>query len=129
AAPTGFRCPWSPASAARPGARASTGRRCTSRPTRRCMSTSAGGTPPRRGLAKHRSKLPATEGTVLQASFFERDTRLVARDLLGKLLVRELDGTRLWGRLIEVEAYLGPDDLAAHSKGGRRTARTEVTFG
>jgi len=80
-------------------------------------------------LAKPRSKLPATEGTILEASFFERDTRVVARDLLGKLLVRESDGQRLWGRLIEVEAYLGPDDLAAHSKGGRRTARTEVMFG
>ncbi|TMD35711.1 MAG: DNA-3-methyladenine glycosylase [Chloroflexi bacterium] len=66
---------------------------------------------------------------MLEASFFERDTRVVARDLLGKLLVRESDGQRLWGRLIEVEAYLGPDDLAAHSKGGRRTARTEVMFG
>ncbi|TMC85485.1 MAG: DNA-3-methyladenine glycosylase [Chloroflexi bacterium] len=80
-------------------------------------------------MAKLQSKRPATEGTVLEASFFERDTRVVARDLLGKLLVREVDGTRLWGRLIEVEAYLGPDDLAAHSKGGRRTARTEVMFG
>ncbi len=65
----------------------------------------------------------------MDTAFFERDTRVVARDLLGKLLVRELNGTRLWGRLIEVEAYLGPDDLAAHSKGGRRTARTEVMFG
>ena len=66
---------------------------------------------------------------VLDASFFDRDTRVVARDLLGKLLVRELDGHRLWGRLVEVEAYLGPADLAAHSRGGRRTARTEVMFG
>jgi DNA-3-methyladenine glycosylase len=53
----------------------------------------------------------------------------VARDVLGKILVREVDGHKLWGRLIEVEAYLGPDDLAAHSKGGRRTARTEVMYG
>ncbi len=71
----------------------------------------------------------APDGSVLEASFFERDTRAVAHDLLGKVLVRELDGHRLWGRLVEVEAYLGPDDLAAHSRGGRRTARTEVMFG
>src|SRR5256886_13211534 len=66
---------------------------------------------------------------ILDAKFFARDTREVARDLLDKVLVREVDGRRLWGRLVEVEAYLGPEDLAAHSKGGRRTARTEVMFG
>ena len=68
-------------------------------------------------------------GRVLDASFFARDTTVVARDLLDKVLVRGVDGQRLWGRLVEVEAYLGPDDLAAHSKGGRRTARTEVMYG
>jgi DNA-3-methyladenine glycosylase len=71
----------------------------------------------------------ATEPVVLDASFFARDTQVVARDLLDKVLVREVYGQRLSGRLVEVEAYLGPDDLAAHSRGGRRTARTEVMFG
>jgi len=71
----------------------------------------------------------APTGHVLPASFFDRDTKVVARDLLGKVLVREIDGRKLWGRLVEVEAYLGPDDLAAHSRRGRRTARTEVMFG
>ena len=75
------------------------------------------------------SKPAPPDGAVLPASFFERDTRVVARDLLDKVLVREVDGEVRWGRLVEVEAYLGPDDLAAHSKGGRRTARTEVMFG
>src|SRR5260370_13874945 len=69
------------------------------------------------------------DGAILDAAFFGRDPTLVARDLLGKVLVRQLDGDTLWGRLVEVEAYLGPDDLAAHSKGGRRTPRTEVMFG
>ena len=85
---------------------------------------------PRRGWSDQslsRPQLP--EGSVIDRSFFARDTTAVARDLLDKVLVREIDGQVLWGRLVEVEAYLGPDDLAAHSKGGRRTARTEVMFG
>ena len=69
------------------------------------------------------------EEKLLDESFFARETTVVARDLLDKVLVREIDGQKLWGRLVEVEAYLGPQDIAAHSKGGRRTPRTEVMFG
>jgi DNA-3-methyladenine glycosylase len=68
-------------------------------------------------------------GRHLGPEFFDRDTVTVACDLLGKVLVREIEGTRLWGRLVEVEAYLGPDDLAAHSSGGRRSPRNEVMYG
>jgi DNA-3-methyladenine glycosylase len=71
----------------------------------------------------------APAGRLLGPEFFDRDTVSVARDLLGKILVREVDGERLWGRLVEVEAYLGPDDLAAHSSGGRRSPRNEVMYG
>lgn len=78
-----------------------------------------------------RSELSGTPpaGPVLGPEFFDRDTVAVARDLLGKVLVREVQGRRLWGRLVEVEAYLGPDDLAAHSSGGRRSPRNEVMYG
>lgn len=68
-------------------------------------------------------------GKILDPRFFDRETVTVARDLLGKVLVREVDGRRLWGRLVEVEAYLGPDDLASHSAGGRRSPRNEVMYG
>ena len=71
----------------------------------------------------------APAGRLLGPEFFDRDTVAVARDLLGKVLVRTVDGKKLWGRLVEVEAYLGPDDLAAHSSGGRRSARNEVMYG
>lgn len=73
------------------------------------------------------STVPA--GPVLGPEFFDRDTVAVARDLLGKVVVREIAGRHLWGRLVEVEAYLGPDDLAAHSSGGRRSPRNEVMYG
>ena len=66
---------------------------------------------------------------MLGPEFFDRDTVVVARGLLGKVLVRETAGRRLWGRLVEVEAYLGPEDLAAHSSGGRRSPRNEVMYG
>ena len=60
--------------------------------------------------------------------FYDRDTILVARDLLGKLLVHQSDGVQRVGRIVETEAYLGPHDLAAHSARGL-TRRNEVMFG
>jgi len=54
---------------------------------------------------------------------FEADPVTTARRLLGQRLVRIVDGRRLAGIIVEVEAYLGPADRAAHTFGGRRTAR------
>lgn len=64
----------------------------------------------------------------LSRDFYNRDTVAVARELLGKLLVRELDGRRLVGRITETEAYVGPVDKACHAYGYKRTARTETLF-
>lgn len=61
---------------------------------------------------------------ILPESFYGRDTVTVARDLLGKLLVH---GDRI-GRIVEVEAYLGAEDKAAHASRGI-TPRTRVTYG
>jgi DNA-3-methyladenine glycosylase len=64
----------------------------------------------------------------LPRSFYNRDTLLVARELLGKYLVHESTGVKRVGKIVEVEAYLGPHDLAAHSAKGL-TDRTKVMFG
>lgn len=64
----------------------------------------------------------------LSRAFFERPSEQVARDLLGRFLVRELADERLVLKLVEVEAYLGPGDRAAHTWGGRRTARVRSMY-
>jgi DNA-3-methyladenine glycosylase len=76
-----------------------------------------------------RFAVPA-EATVspLTSDYYLDPPDLVARKLLGKLLVRRIRDRTLTGRIVETEAYLGNDDAAAHSFAGR-TARTEVIFG
>src|SRR5271166_4869997 len=64
----------------------------------------------------------------LDRSFFARGPRRVARELLGKALVRNHGKLHLAGRIVEVEAYLGENDPASHSAAGN-TARTSVLFG
>lgn len=66
---------------------------------------------------------------ILQHDFYNRDTLTVARELLGKHLVRVLaDGTALVCRITETEAYIGPIDKACHAYGYQRTPRTETLF-
>jgi DNA-3-methyladenine glycosylase len=64
----------------------------------------------------------------LTRDFFDRPTLDVARDLLGKTLVRRLGGRTLSGMIVETEAYIGPEDLACHASKGK-TARTATMFG
>ncbi|WP_133127856.1 DNA-3-methyladenine glycosylase [Legionella nagasakiensis] len=64
----------------------------------------------------------------LGREFYNRDTVLVAKELLGKLLVHKTSAVARIGRIVEVEAYLGRHDLAAHSSKGI-TKRTQIMFG
>jgi len=64
----------------------------------------------------------------LPREFYARPTLIVARELLGQRVVRLLDGQRLAGRIVEVEAYLGETDQASHAKPGR-TGRNAPMYG
>ena len=74
------------------------------------------------------SSVDLAAGTILPASFFNRPTLEVSRNLLGIHLVRILDGERLSGRIVECEAYIGEEDLGCHASHGK-TARTAVMYG
>ncbi len=65
----------------------------------------------------------------LDAAFYEReDVVLIARELIGKILVTEFDGVRTSGIIVETEAYAGINDKASHAYGGRRSNRTEAMY-
>ena len=72
--------------------------------------------------------MPSPTLRPLPRSFFARSPRRVARDLLGKILIRNSGKLHLAARIVEVEAYLGENDPAAHAAAGN-TARTAVLFG
>lgn len=59
----------------------------------------------------------------MDREFFTRDALIVAQDLLGKVLVREVNGERISGRIVETEAYIARLDKASHAYGGRMTER------
>lgn len=64
----------------------------------------------------------------LKREFYARDTLTVAKDLLGKVLVHKDGNKILKGKIVEVEAYLGLNDKAAHSYGGRKTERVMAMY-
>jgi DNA-3-methyladenine glycosylase len=66
--------------------------------------------------------------TILPRQFYDRDTLIVARQLLGKRLVHVEHGQRIAGLISETEAYCGEQDLGCHAKAGR-TPRTSVLYG
>ncbi len=65
----------------------------------------------------------------IKRDFYTRSADIVARELLGKLLVHRTAEGLTSGMIVEAEAYLGPDDDGAHSYGGRRTERTAIQYG
>ncbi len=67
--------------------------------------------------------------TKLPLSFYDRnDVTLIARELLGKILVSEVNGEFTSGRIVETEAYVALTDRASHSFGGKRTLRNEHMY-
>ncbi len=68
------------------------------------------------------------KSTKLKKSFYQRDTTLVARELLGKRLVHIVNGKRLSGIITETEAYLGIKDRGCHTFGNKKTKRTESMY-
>ena len=64
----------------------------------------------------------------LDKDFYRRDGLTVARELVGKILVREINGQQVQAKIVETEAYLGPEDKACHAYNNKRTERTETMF-
>ncbi len=64
----------------------------------------------------------------LPRSFYLRDTIVVSKDLLGKYLVHKTQEGITAGKIVEVEAYIGPGDKAAHSYNGKKTERNKAMF-
>ncbi len=64
----------------------------------------------------------------LTRDFYERDPLIVTKELLGKYIVRKKNNINLIGKIVEVEAYIGPEDKASHSYNNRKSVRTKVQY-
>ena len=69
-----------------------------------------------------------TSGKILESNFFKRDTVEVAKNLLGKKIIRNISGNFFCAKIVETEAYLGLEDKACHSYGGNITKRNEILY-
>lgn len=65
---------------------------------------------------------------ILTEDFYKQDALTVARELIGKKLVREIGDKKITSKIVETEAYLGPEDKASHAYNNKRTKRTETMF-
>ncbi|MFX1260161.1 MAG: DNA-3-methyladenine glycosylase [Promethearchaeota archaeon] len=64
----------------------------------------------------------------LSREFFNRETQSVAKDLIGKYIVRKIPDNTLIGKIIDVEAYLGPSDKACHTFNYKKTEKTKIMY-
>ncbi len=80
-------------------------------------------------MAAVTASLAALRPARLGEAFYEAPVIRLARECIGKVLVVASASGVVAGRIVETEAYRGPNDLAAHTAGGRRTQRTEAMFG
>lgn len=67
-------------------------------------------------------------GKILETDFFRRDTVEVAKNLLGKKIIRNISGNFFCAKIVETEAYLGLKDKACHSYGGKITERNKILY-
>ena len=81
-----------------------------------------------RAYSKNKTDTPVPHSICLPLSFYNRPAVTSARELLGMVLVRNLDGVRVSGIIVETEAYQGEEDQASHARAGR-TPRTSVMYG
>ena len=66
---------------------------------------------------------------ILGKNFYARDGISLAKDLLGCYLIKEVEQDKIITKIVETEAYIGPEDKACHAYNNKRTKRTEVMFG
>lgn len=64
----------------------------------------------------------------LARQFYTQPTLKIAKEILGNFLIHKIGNKKLVGRIVETEAYIGPDDLASHARGGKKTERNKAEF-